>query len=160
MDDTETTLRHLTLNTGHVRRSLRGEVDPAVYRVVGPLLDAVDGRHQRMPDGFTAWDVSFTAVDDALLATLWHRDTGAPALTFGVAATRDASSVVWEQLVAHAAQLGVRVVGERPAAPWLGVVLLPTLGAMPRGAVENVMAWAGDFERCVGWSWLARRGVV
>lgn len=156
------TLRHVTANTGHVRRSPRSEVDPAVFRTVGPLLTHTDGRHQALPAPLSAWRLSATSQDDALIATLWVRHSGSdvPALTFAVAGDAAAAGLAWSALADHAAQMRVENRAERPATPWVVTVLLPTLGTLPEAMVRDGMAWAADFQRCVAWAWLLRRGQV
>jgi len=157
---TSATLRHVTLNSGHVARTKHGDVAAHVYAVVGPLLAHTDGRHQDLPAPFQRWRINATSHGDALMATLWHKPTGAPVLSFGVAGDAVSAADVWPQLEAHAQQMGTPIHATRPATPWIAVVLLPSAGAVPEQDLRGAMGWAGDFERCVAWSWLMRRGLV
>lgn len=157
-----TTIRHVTLNTGHVHRSTVAEVDAAVFRTVGPLLVHTDGRQQRLPEPFQRWRFSATAQDDALMGTLWaqHNGSGVPVLTFAVAGDAHSAALAWPVVTAHAEQFSIRVHATRAASPWLATVLLPTLGVLPETLAREGMTWAADFQRCVAWSWLQKRGMV
>lgn len=150
-------ISHVTLNTGHVSRTKYTDVNPTVFSAVAPLLIHADGRHQRVPGPFRQ-RVNLTAQDDALMASLWGR-AGNPILTFGVAPDAVAGGVAWSALKDHAARMHVSVHAERAPTPWLATVLLPTMAVNPEEASE-VMGWAADFQRCVAFAWLARRGLL
>jgi hypothetical protein len=49
------------------------------------------------------------------------------------------------------------VAAERPSSPWIGALVLPTVGL--HADWQAAMEWAGDFERCVAWCWMDARGL-
>ncbi|MFZ5746561.1 MAG: hypothetical protein ACOY45_02760 [Pseudomonadota bacterium] len=141
-------LNHLTINTGNIRRSWRGEVaDDVVDHMRELLADAIQsGGDTSMPICWYMLHVEPFGDRRALLCTI--SGVGGALAAIGVAARP--ARALWGQLIAlrHRLDPDVRPVDE-PQAPWCSVLLLPAL----REATD-ALDWLGDFERCVGWAWL------
>lgn len=141
-----TYLTHLTLNTGHVRRSWLSEVDPAAIDHTRDLLtDAIANGGVQMPVPGYWLDAEPFGSRRAMMATV--RNDGAPLMVMGVAAR--AAGALWERLTQtqQAARTSQRV-HEQPPAPWCAALLLPALAGDP------ATKWLGDFERCAAWAWM------
>ncbi len=130
-------LNHLTLSTGHNRRSPRSEVADGVVPTVSDMIaKALAGQTEVVPG---VW-MRAMASDGALHATVY---AGAdPLVSFAVAPTTRSSRSAWDGL-------GQAAKGEPPEAPWCGVTLHPEIVRHP----EHTMM-LGDFERCVAWTWI------
>ena len=129
-------LYHVTLTTGHVARTHRGDVDQTTLATLRPLVEGLTGgdpvvpRTREMPlvSGFLIQCVMLHGRDAAL----------------------------WRDLHDQAdAVLAQQTEVERPPAaiPWCGVIL-------HRGVLDwpDAMGWLGDFERCIAWAvWAMRR---
>lgn len=146
-------IHHLTITTGHTRRSLRDEIDPAVRPGIARLL----------ADGLAAGRVDLTMVHPpghwlrltpngkCLAVTVMHGDD-LPLVTFGVASHSRCGARLWRMLTAGAlvTEGGRHLSPARaPQEPWCAARLEPGLAYMPDSA-----AWLGDLERCIAWAWL------
>lgn len=143
-------LNHITLSTGHTRRSPRSEVSDDTVKALQPWLQAALDYQDDYPlpgplgarDDFVA---HAHIKDGALICGVGHRHTG-PLVTFGVAARSRQSGELWAWLCAQYGSADALVA---PAAPWCAVALHPSY-MLQMGA----SAWLGDFERYVAWTWL------
>ena len=87
-------LEHVTLNTGHTRRSPRSEAADEVVRGLAAGLDRAIATKAREPTpGFALFSYSVTALGGAAMVTLWRE--AAPVVTFGVAADAKDSAKLW-----------------------------------------------------------------
>lgn len=138
-------MHHVTLLTGHTRHSPRSEVRDDVIEVMTPWL--APGNHPLpVPGGY-------------LLESCERRHPGwiglvsqasLPIAVIGVAADEREAEAVWKELCDHHRTCyESNPVARRPVAPWVAVALLATAPA--------TMDWLGDFERCLAWTYLARR---
>jgi len=138
-------IEHLTLNTGHLRRSAPDDISPVTLARLEPWLRAAIASGQPAPlpaDGLEGYTAVVSVVHGGLLCTV----TGVvPLITFGVAMRSRQGAPLWEVLLE---QPGVRSDLDRPAEPWCAALLLP-------GAMRDMpaMHWLGDFERCLAWTW-------
>lgn len=147
-----TYLNHITLSTGHTRRSPRAEVTDDTIKALQPWLQAALDHQDDYPlpgplgarDGFV---MSASIKDGALICGVGHMQTG-PLVTFGVAARSRQSGELWAWLCA---QYGSADALTAPKAPWCAVALHPSYLRQ-----AGASAWIGDFERCVAWTWLER----
>ena len=150
-------LYHLTLNTGHLRRSPRHEVGEAVIRALAPMVaEAVahPGAPVPMPGEFSMPGVTITLDQGAAACALvtLARD-GKRLASIGIAGRSRCAAAVWSALVD-------RYDGAPPAAmpqsaPWVSVVLHAQALLEADGP-----GWIGDFERCLAWAWLGtKKGV-
>ena len=145
-------LIHLTLQTGHSRRSPRAEVADHVVTYCRELIDAAlaqDGAQiaiQGLPAGWTL--SARSAGRHALLATVWRDDQ--PMVTIGVATHSRAGAALWRLLIETAPTPGQPL--DCPAEPWVVARLEPALVTASRDVIEAL----GDLERCLGWAWIER----
>lgn len=142
-------INHITLSTGHNRRSPKHEVGAVTIAWLRPWLDKLlaGGVPLPLPEpSLAAYSASAHIEQGGLVMTVF---AGADALvTFAVAARSRQSDPLWAYMTAqHGAAPGLAA----PAVPWLAVALRPGLVAHS-AAIE----WVGDFERCVAWAWLSQ----
>ena len=145
-------INHITLSTGHTRRSPRAEVSNETVAALQPWLATVIAHADDYPlpgplgtrDGFL---MSASLMHGGLMCHVKHKDTG-PLVTFGVAARSRQSGELWAWLCA---QYGSAKAIAAPGTPWCAVALHPGLVTQ-----MDVTHWLGDFERCIAWTWLER----
>lgn len=158
-------IAHITLATGHLRRSPRAEVSDDTIAVLVPwLASAMASGAPPAPlpgKAFAGFSAKALVGHGALVCTVYgpasrfphlsglaEAQDGAPLVTFGVAQRSRHSKALWAALVAVS---DVPPKCEMPEAPWCGVVLHQPLPAFP-----DASEWLGDFERCVAWAWISR----
>jgi hypothetical protein len=152
-----TYITHVTLGTGHSRRSLRDEVRGDVMDVVAPWLsDALVGEAAvplpvEVLSEFTAQPLTTSGglvvtVSGPDILSLVPDPGGIPLVTFGVARRSRGAGQLWDQLAKASGATTAP-----PPVPWCAVIIYPTLKAFPDAA-----NWLGDFERCVAWAWIER----
>lgn len=147
---------HVTLTTGHSRRSPRREVSAEAVALCQDLIArfATGKVSEPVPiPGPLGYSVSGRAGGKCMVATVWA--DGPPSelvVTIGVAEHERCGAAIWRTLhdVAHLPTMTSR--DEQPRAPWCGVLLEPAIAAH-----VEAMEWMGDFERCLAWAWLERR---
>lgn len=141
-------LEHLTLTTGHSRRSPRSEVPDEVVSTLRLWLDrALAGGDMEPLPGDLEQRFGAVAVKGAgLIVTLYNLELGAPVgiVKFGVAGRSRHSRECWKILTSVAA-----TDAKQPAVPWCAAVLYPAAF----DCIDD-LPWVGDFERCVAWAWL------
>ena len=118
-------LTHVTLTTGHSRRSPRSEVDDDIVEAFKPIVSGgggeINGLHVRIETPHT-----FTLSGRA----------GSPAVRCWLTTTADADPRLWATAGGD---------GPEPTAPWLAVrILVDALKCTP-----DEMIMLGDAERCV-----------
>lgn len=164
----QTTLYHLTLNSGHVARTARAEVDPVVLDLLRPLIDTTHGPIPALP----GWYVDFMfpirrSSGERLSGGAFFQITHEPDLSrrpvvMAVAAWSEAMTQgAWEQaLLASALFLPTTAPQEprtRPPIPWLAVWLTP-IAAAPSAA--PLLPLLGDLERCIAWALIDNGGTA
>ena len=141
-------INHITLSTGHNRRSPKHEVGADTIAWLRPWLDKLlaGGMPLPLPEPSLAqYSASAHIEQGGLVMTVF---AGADAIvTFAVAARSRQSAPLWAYM---RAQHGAAPVLAAPDVPWLAVALRP--GLTQHHAASD---WLGDFERCVAWTWLA-----
>lgn len=150
-------IHHLTITTGHSRRSWRHEIDPEALRRCGEILArAIDGERPRLLDGCS---LQVTASGRCMIGTVWapHPAGGAdvPVVTFGVAQHSRCGAGLWRMLTSGVPVTGlaaVRAGSAAPQEPWCAARLEPGCTLVDHA----VMEWIGDMERCIAWAWLDR----
>lgn len=151
-------LNHITLTTGHLARTSRGDVPAEVTAVLAPWLQGLvdSGKAAPLPvPALSEYSAQALLQDGALVVTLYapagpyqpgkpHGGNVMPLVTIGVAHRSRHAAQLWDALCAAVPR---RPKMDMPAAPWLAVITHPTLAAH-LGATE----WLGDLERCVAWA--------
>lgn len=135
-----TDLHHLTLTSGHLRRSPRSEVSDEIIAVLQPIVRSgggeLAGLEIRMDPapypGGRAWTIGSTALPGAVSCVCcWSEQTAA-------AWWREAGAL-----------LGLREapISGPPPLPWLAVMMRAAALTLPPAKLSML----GDAERCVAW---------
>lgn len=136
---------HVTLNTGHGRRSPRSEVDAGALRLVADHLERAIEADSPLP-GNTGCQLMATASGPWLIATVMSGD--APLVTIGVAPRSRGAGRLWAML--HDSRIDLMTnPADVPRPPWCAARLEPGLAAYP-----DTAGWLGDYERLIAWAWL------
>lgn len=146
-------INHLTINTGHVRRSPKSEApDDVTRRLLPTILAALKGSRVKV----TGTDCTMTAgaTGTALSVAVYGRpvnETENPLILFTVATDKESSKIAWDGLwhVAPGMVPGIQKIDIPPAPPWISVLVCA--GFMME---LDFASMAGDFERCVAWAWI------
>jgi hypothetical protein len=148
-------IKHITLDTGHTRRSPRDEVDDqAVAALQDGITLMLSGGRPQIP-GMDGYAMTGTAQGRCLIATAWG-PSGTPLVTIGVATRSLCGAPLWRILHDPAGRIAAQTPlasnGQRcPEEPWCAARLEIGL------AVDHDAAhWLGDWERCLAWAWLSR----
>ena len=151
-------LHHVTLDTGHVRRSYRREVSDEATSFGADLARRslhAGAAIPVMPEGRLApFSIQCVACPPALLATISgprgprrdgapHAGPMLPVLTFAVAPRSTVSQKLWDMIARPEDP------AERPAAPWLAARIWPTAAAY-----HEDLIWMADMSRCIAWGWI------
>jgi len=143
-------ITHLTLSTGHARRSPRDEVGDDTLQLLVPWLRKAAATGERLPlpvAELAQYGLIAMASDGALIATV-DAGVGVPLVTIGVAQRSRQAAGLWANL---ASIFDVPPGLSPPRAPWCAVALRPALLDHPQAS-----EWLGDFERCLAWAWITR----
>lgn len=150
-------IHHVTLNTGHSRRSTAGEIGAdAISACQASLAICLIGPGQRaklaadLTGDMLAYDITAAAAGHSLIATVWRGDK--PICTIGVAARGRGGPQLWRGLHEHAASELRTSIDVWPQAPWCAARLDPGLAWHADAA-----HWLGDYERCLAWAWISMR---
>jgi len=155
-------LHHVTLSTGHTRRSPRSEVADSILAVLVPWLNSLveTGSRIALPaPGLEHFSATGTVESGSLLFTIWapngphvagkaYEGDKIPLVTFGVAQRSRQGTELWSMM---SAQFGVHPDLRKPAEPWCATAIHSGIAANPKAVL-----WLGDFERCVAWAWITR----
>lgn len=148
-------LHHVTLTTGHTRRSYRDEVSDQAVAACLALIDKITSgevsESVKIP-GVGEYYLSGRASSKCLVATVW---SGAPSIviaTIGVAAHSRCGAALWREMHAWGETPVVTDPAQCPPEPWVAA-------AIDAGITQHMEAahWLGDFERCLAWAWLERQ---
>lgn len=141
-------IHHVTLTTGHVRRSVREEVAPETWRPVSDLLAAALRADTPIPGVSPACTFRASASTRCLVATVSVRNSR-PLVIIGVAAHSRCGASLWRRLH-QGGGLATRA-EDVPPEPWCAARLEAGIALHPEHA-----HWLGDFERCLAWVWIER----
>lgn len=158
----ETYIHHVTLDSAHVRRSPRSEVADDVVDLLAPLIQrAVTGEHATLPAPVGGYTLTGGVHGQCCALTVWGPDPVAggrrgdervPLVTIGIAPHSRCGSVLWRSMHDDDARWLATSPDHVPPEPWCAVRIEP--GA---AAASETMAWLGDLERCLAWTWIERR---
>ncbi|MED5052571.1 hypothetical protein P9850_12160 [Anoxybacillus rupiensis] len=143
-------INHITLNSGHIRKSFPSEIDKELYF----LLMRVK-REIFMPKGAEIWDGYIArGTDDpgngAVITVFDRQDI--PVITIGM--TKHKNSTLWE-ILHSTSMLPLQTNPARPPEP-------PYVAdRIEIGAIHNIeaMRWTGDFSKCMAWVYLAPEAI-
>lgn len=139
-------IHHLTLSTGHSRRSQRDEVPADVVALLRPLLDrALAGESVLLP-GPPGVALYLTAESGGRWLLAGVHGEGMLLATVAVATTALSGARLWRHI------LGEGDDDARPPAPWCAVRL--ELGLALHSQMGEVAGLLGDCERCLAWTWV------
>lgn len=142
---------HVTLTTGHTRKSYRDEVDDEAVEVCRALIaHAIDGARPVIPGTDRCRLAAETSRKRGLLCSVREPQHDKPIITFAIAPNSLSAAVLWRVLVETARTPVVPM--ECPPAPYCAVRL--EQGAVAHAYVLPVLA---DFERCIAWAWMENR---
>ncbi len=144
-------INHITLQTGHIRRSEVSEISSDAIAFCQDLItDCLVNQGEKIPiqnfDGyfFSAGNLS----GKSLFGTVWKHDI--PLVTLIVATKSRSSQKLWSELHRHATQPAVTNPLDPPSVPWIAA----SLTSVAASADIEAMQWLGDFERCIAWAWV------
>lgn len=150
-------LHHVTLTTGHSRRSERSEVDAGVLDQLAPVVAEAE-RHGRAEFPSPAGLMVLTRIADSERPSrhvaLWaiSEPQGPALVTIALAMQARQGGALWRSL-RRFSSLGQPVLVSDPlppAAPWLAAIVHAAAMTPPHPALE----WMGDAERCIAWAWI------
>lgn len=155
-------INHITLATGHIARTSRADVAPAVTEALAAWLPATlnSGQLHALPvPELCHFAAQVLVQDGALVVTVSapigphqpgqpHAGQTMPLVTFGVAQRSRHGAVLWGMMIKA---FGCKPGLQAPQTPFCAVAIHPGI-AIYKGPVE----WLGDFERCVAWAWITR----
>lgn len=147
-------VEHVTLATGHTRRSPRSEVaDGVVQAMAFGLRRAVTGDRIDVPYvDDPPCTMTATGEGRCLIATVWgpeYEGQPVPLVTIGVATHARCGGPAWRLLHDHALLPSQTDRDRQPPVPWCAARLEPGVALHP-----SVAGWIGDYERCLAWAWI------
>lgn len=140
-------INHVTLTTGHIRKSYPDEIDKALYFRINRII-----RESEQPAGapleqFPGYRVKTIRVPGGAVATLYG-SSGLPVLTTGCRLD-DSDGNLWTMLHKTSASIVTRA-DEFPPSPYVADRIEPGARMHP-----DALLWTADFARCFAWAILA-----
>jgi hypothetical protein len=149
-------LTHLTMATGHLRRSYRSEViEEAIAWGREAIRQTTLAGPMALPQMGPDYLLHCTReTTQTLLCSVWRGE--AVCVTFGIAAHNKQGSGLWRALVDTAeVPLHPSISGDAlPAKPWCAARLELGALAMVRDGQREQLEMLGDLERVIGWAFL------
>lgn len=138
-------INHITLNTGHVRKTYPHEINKELYFVLKRLYKDIFEHKAVIYEGYTA-EGTYEPNNGAIITV--YGPQGEPVLTTGI--TRDKGSSIWELMHSTSAYPLATKPNSPPKTPFIA-------DRIEVGAITNMDAlqWTGDFSKCMGWICLA-----
>lgn len=148
-------LHHVTLTTGHVRRSWRHEIEPDIFPRLAELIESGREETGALIPGVSpqCWLYIEDTARCALCSVKLEDDV--PLLTFVVANHARCGSQLWELLHNTATTPVATRADQRPPEPWCGVRIEMAAAMFPEP--HPLLPTLADMERRIAWAWLARR---
>jgi hypothetical protein len=154
-------LEHVTITTGHSRRSYLDEVSDEALALCRRLIeqlrsaDPYDVPILRTPYELPGYVLTgYVRRGRCLIVTIAADE---PVVTMAVGAHSRCGARVWREIHQYADEWELPYVTDRdrpPPEPWCAALLDR---AAARDPAERLMALAlGEFERCLAWAWLTR----
>lgn len=144
-------INHVTLNTGHIRKSYPNEVSKDIYFILRRLSkEMLSENGAEIIDGYRA--VAKYAEGHGLLITLYTKDN-VPILTSAFVKETD-DDYIWEILHEHYPGPLATKSKNPPEKPYIADRL--EIGAMLH---MDALEWTGDFSRCMGWIYVDEKAI-
>lgn len=142
-------LNHITLETGHNRRSPRHEVDAEVVRfLMAHLSDAIKKGTSPIP---TEENYALKAeTRGADLTATVASAAGTPILSFAIVQDSNGAKEFWDRILRRCKAPASTLM--MPSAPWLAVWIESPAMAF------SISEWVADYERCIAWTWIKMSG--
>lgn len=149
-------VRHVTLNTGHIRDSRRDEVDPALTARLWPLIaEACAGDPAQAVPVPAVSGYSFTARCSGRCMTASIYADGPPSVhlcSIAVAGHAHCGAPAWRALHALEPEPLAIDPARVPPEPWSGVLLTPAFAED-----TDAITWLDAFEQYLAWAFLEER---
>lgn len=158
-------INHLTLSTGHCRRSPRHEVDDATLALLHPWLETAIASRKIEPLPVTPLSHYGAIVikEVGLVVTIFapsgphtlgqpHPGKHVPIATIGIAQRSREAKDLWGMLIAN---FGKGATVKMPECPWCAAAIHDNIRAFP-----DAPEWLGDLERCIAWAWMTRNPAI
>lgn len=138
-------INHVTLNTGHARKSYPSEVSKEIYFILNRIYkDSFSKDGAEIMDGFIL--KSSDGQEEGIIATIYSPE-GMPILTTGI--VNGGSGFMWQHLQ-DSSMLPLPKNLKEPEYPYVADRI--EMGAMMN---PTALQWTGDFTRCLAWYHLA-----
>lgn len=158
-------INHITLSTGHCRRSPRTEVDDATLALLHPWLERTrtSGNIEPLPVAPLSHFGARVIKETGLVVTIYgprgphipgrpHSGDFVPIATLGIAQRSRESEALWTSLRSHfCCKPGLTA----PSTPWVAVSIHDNIAAY-----FDALQWIGDLERCIAWAWITRNPAI
>src|SRR5579885_1820950 len=143
-------LHHITLTTGHTRRSWRHEIEPDLMPGLKELVATAREETGALLPGIVpqCWLYITDTTRCALCSVRTTDDV--PVLTFAVAEHARCGAQLWQILIETATVPCKVEIDARPQTPWCAVRIDAGIALMPEESAKRL----GDIERCIAWAWL------
>lgn len=131
-------INHVTLNTGHTRKSYPNEVNKEIYFILNRIYkDSFKNNGAK----FKEYTIKGTPFDSGAIFTVYKDSV--PIMT--TASTRNQNSELWKMLL-ETSTITINKKLAEPIAPYI-------VDRIEIGLVFDLQAssWTGDFSKCMGW---------
>lgn len=139
-------INHITLNSGHLRKTKPNEVDKELYFILNRLYkDSL----QKEVEIFNGYTIKSIQDQFGVVITVYSKEDKLPILTTAIS-KNDTLGLLWKMMHDTAA-LPLTTNKNKPISlPYIADRI--EIGAMYH---LNATTWTGDFSRCMGWLILA-----
>lgn len=158
-------INHITLSTGHCRRSPRAEVNDATLSILHLWLERAraSGEIEPLPVAALSHFAGRVTKEIGLVVTIYgpagphtpgspHKGRHLPIVTIGIAQRSREARDLWAHLIAH---FGAKNGIDAPVTPWCAVALHDNIAGF-----TDALRWLGDLERCIAWAWMTRNAAL
>lgn len=157
-------INHITLSTGHCRRSPRSEVDDATVQLLYLwLVRAIaSGAIEPLPVAALSHFGARVIKEVGLVVTLYaprgphtkgqpHTGEHVPIATLGIAQRSREAKELWDGFAKHFGPTRATM----PTTPYCMVAMHENIVT-----VMDALDWLGDLERCIAWAWVTRNPAI
>ncbi len=138
-------INHITINTGHCRKSYPHEVGKDLYFILYKIF-----RNAQAPEGCDIMDgnynVKITADTIGYLVTLFGYKEGNKIPIITSACSKVDKGRLWDMMFTTQASALPEIRPAMPPLPYIADRIEASSNIFP-----EAMIWTGDFSRCMGW---------